>query len=586
MRLILVFALALLAGTGDARAQAASPNRPRTEPLRIDPLTATISGRITTADSAAPIRRAEVRAISDRGLTRLATTDDDGRFVVRDLPAGSFTVHASKSGFVPLYFGQRRPFERRATILLTEGQQGFADVRLPRAGAIVGRIVDASGEPVMGVTVHALRRRMVEGQRRLQMVGSTDTTDDTGAYRIYGLPPGEYFVAASPRRIEDVAGRVVAEAVPGRGAPIFYPGTANRDEALRVTVDVSGEARADMQLNSVRTSRVTGVVLTANGTPAAGAMISLISSDLNFGGASMEGLAPLRIQDDAAADGTFELAGVPPGSFVLRAQTVPRFPVIDPATQRNAAPFTPTMEVATVPVVVNGDLAGLTVTTSQGGTLDVTIVSEQSAVPPPGGARVTVRSADGTEHGMSVGATSVISATATSFTPGAGSKMALSLATQSRVLVEGLPDDWTVKAMMLDGQDVIDKPIELRNGQNATLQVILTNRTSDVVGAIATPAFGGNEAAAVGAMVVVFAEDERKWEYPSRFVRTARAGARGTFQIPGLPPNEDYRAIAVDYLEEGEETDPDFLKRMSDRATRFSLREGEQRTLDLRLIQR
>jgi hypothetical protein len=164
--------------------------------------------------------------------------------------------------------------------------------------------------------------------------------------------------------------------------------------------------------------------------------------------------------------------------------------------------------------------------------------------------------------------------------------MALSLATRSRVFVEGLPDEWAVKAIMLDNEDVTDKPIELRNGQNAALRVILTNRTSDVVGAIASPAFGGNEAAAVGAMVVVFAEDERKWEYPSRFVRVARAGARGTFSIPAMPPNEAYRAIAVDYLEEGEETDPEFLKRMRDRATRFSLREGEQHTLDLRLIQR
>jgi hypothetical protein len=116
--------------------------------------------------------------------------------------------------------------------------------------------------------------------------------------------------------------------------------------------------------------------------------------------------------------------------------------------------------------------------------------------------------------------------------------------------------------------------------------VILTNRTSDVVGTIAAPAFGGNDGAAAGATVVVFADDERKWEYPSRFVRTSRAGARGTFQIPALPPNETYHAVAVDYLEEGEETDPDFLERMRDRAVRFSLREGERRTLDLRMIDR
>ena len=114
---------------------AAYAGQARPEPLRIDPLTATIAGRISTADTGVPIRRAEIRAISERGLTRMATTDNDGRYVVRDLPAGTFTVHVSKSGFVPLYFGQRRPFERRSTIELTQGQRGSADVRLPRAGA-------------------------------------------------------------------------------------------------------------------------------------------------------------------------------------------------------------------------------------------------------------------------------------------------------------------------------------------------------------------------------------------------------------------------------------------------------------------
>jgi hypothetical protein len=219
------------------------------------------------------------------------------------------------------------------------------------------------------------------------------------------------------------------------------------------------------------------------------------------------------------------------------------------------------------------------VTTSQGGTVDVTIVSDQSSVPPPSNVRVTVRMGHGNE--MVAGFSRTFEGVSQE-----APRMAVSLAAQSRVLVDGLSDDWAVKAITLDNEDVTDKPIELRNGQNAALRVILTNRTSDVVGAIAAPTFGGSDAAIAGATVVVFAEDERKWEYPTRFVRIARASGRGTFQIPGLPPNEQYRAIAVDYLEDGEESDPDFLKRMRDRATRFSLTEGEQRSLDLRLIQR
>src|SRR5688572_7317774 len=569
MRVLLGVTATLLLLTVEGRAgQGAAGGRPRPEPLRIDPLTASISGRITTADTGAPLRRAEVRAISERGLIRLATTDDQGRFVVRELPAGTFSLHASKTGFVPLYFGQRRPFERRAMIPLTEGQKASADVGLPRAGAITGRIFDTSGEPVMGARVQALRRRMVDGVRGLQSVGSGDTTDDTGAFRLYGLPPGDYYVTATPRRVEDGVGRL-APAVPGRGAPIFFPGTANRDEAQRITVAVSGEARADMQLHPVRTSRVTGTVLSSNGTPAAGAMVSLLARDLDFVGGA-DGMFPLQIQGDADADGRFELEGVPPGSFVLRAQTRPQMPAIDPVSQRLTVPGATAIESTMVPVTVVDDVSGLTVTTSAGGIVDVVVVADQAASgPPPSNIRISVRMGDRHEMG-------------TSHT---GSRMALTLAPTSRVFVDGLPDNWALKGIFLDDEDVTDKPVELRDGQNGTLRVVLTDRTSDVVGTVGATSFASN-APSPQATVVVFADDERRWGYPSRFIRIARTSGQGAFRVPGLPPDETYRAIAVDYLEDGEESDPEFLQRMRERATRFSLREGEQHAIELRLIQR
>jgi len=223
-----------------------------------------------------------------------------------------------------------------------------------------------------------------------------------------------------------------------------------------------------------------------------------------------------------------------------------------------------------VPVVVTGDINGLTVTTSQGAMVDVVVVADPAASgPPPSNVRVTVRTGDRNELGMTHN--------------GGGAKIALSLAAQSRVLVDGLPDNWAVKAIMLDNQDVTDKPIDVRDAQNMTLRVILTDRTSDVAGRIALPPSNDGSAEAT---VVVFAEDDRKWAYPSRFVRVARTSDRGAFRISALPPNEEYRAIAVDYLEDGEETDPELLSRLRDRATRFSLREGERRILDLRVIQR
>ena len=51
-------------------------------------------------------------------------------------------------------------------------------------------------------------------------------------------------------------------------------------------------------------------------------------------------------------------------------------------------------------------------------------------------------------------------------------------------------------------------------------------------------------------------------------------------------PAAFYLAVAVDFLEDGEATDPDFLDSVRTRAASFSLRDAEQKTIELRLIQR
>ncbi len=69
--------------------------------------------------------------------------------------------------------------------------------------------------------------------------------------------------------------------------------------------------------------------------------------------------------------------------------------------------------------------------------------------------------------------------------------------------------------------------------------------------------------------------------YPSRYVRTARVDDSGRFSIAGLPANQRYYAVAVDYLEDGEEQDTQVLERLRARAMTFSLGEAEQRSVVL-----
>ena len=67
--------------------------------------------------------------------------------------------------------------------------------------------------------------------------------------------------------------------------------------------------------------------------------------------------------------------------------------------------------------------------------------------------------------------------------------------------------------------------------------------------------------------MVVFADDASRWKWPSRYVRVARADADGRFEIRALPPDQRYLATAIDYLEDGEEQDAQFLERLRNRAT-------------------
>ena len=76
------------------------------------------------------------------------------------------------------------------------------------------------------------------------------------------------------------------------------------------------------------------------------------------------------------------------------------------------------------------------------------------------------------------------------------------------------------------------------------------------------------------------------WVFPSRRVRMARVDQSGVFRLNALPPGERYLALAVDYLEQGEFQDPVFLERMKGRATAFTLNEGENKNLDLTLVER
>src|SRR3954454_13098444 len=84
--------------------------------------TATIAGRVLTADTGRPVKRARVTVAGGGRGSHAAVTDDQGRYVVTNLAGATYTVTASRTGFVDAAYGQRRPLQPGTPLTLGDGQ--------------------------------------------------------------------------------------------------------------------------------------------------------------------------------------------------------------------------------------------------------------------------------------------------------------------------------------------------------------------------------------------------------------------------------------------------------------------------------
>ena len=364
--------------------------------------------------------------------------------------------------------------------------------------------------------------------------------------------PGEYYVSAVLRALPVDEPRDAISY-----APTYYPGTGSVTEAQPVSLDVGGEASVSFALMPVRAVRVSGRVLTSTGYPLSGGIVTLGAADPTG--------APVAfgVNGRVAQDGTFAIPNVAPGSYKLTALS---------GNPRNA---TADSERGSTPISVAGeDLTGITVITSRGAVLTGTVGAEwgSSAQPPVRGLQVTAQPVP-FERGLRARPARV---------DADGTFTLTNLFGPSRILVTGLSREWIVEAIVVAGSNVTDTPYDFQpNEVIERAEIVLTDRITEVSGTVVD----GDGMPAADYTVVVFPEDATKWSPPSRYVKSARPDQQGLIKIVGLPPDDRYLAVAVDYLEEGGAADPEFLDLIKNRATRFSLEDGASATVDLTLVE-
>ncbi len=521
---------------------------------------ATLRGRVVAADSGQPLRKAQVRIMSTVGPgtgqfpeNRLATTDGSGRYEFKELPSGRYTLTATKGSYVSLQYGQLRPFEPGKPVEILDGQTiERIDFALPRGGVITGQIRDDVGEPIADVQVSAMRYQYTPAGRRLMPSGRQALTNDIGEFRLFALMPGEYYVSATFRNqmfdaiTDDRSGY----------APTYYPGTTDVAGAQRVTVGV-GQTVADvsMALSSTRTARVSGTAVDSQGRPMTGMVMALSRLGM-FGGPFA--VTPNRIR----ADGSFTISGLTPGEYTLQVQS--------------QGPGEPTAEFAATDITVGeSDITGVRLAATLPSNASGRVVFTDSAAAQslrPAALRIMPSPVQlgGIVFGPGMGAGTINEdwTFQVKLRPG-----------MTRLNVSGPPPGWGLKSIRYRGSDVTDAGIDVKPNEDiADIEVELTNRVTEVSGLVATS--GG--AQVKDYWVVVFARDREKWQPSSRYVRSSRPDQSGRFKISGLPAG-NYLAVAVDFIEPGQATDPEFLDRLQNRGISLSLGEGEAKALDLKL---
>ena len=157
-------------------------------------------------------------ALTDRMLA--ATIAADGTYLFTNVKAGTYYVHAQAPGYVdPLSqfsdedFASADPAMRKkiadvAPIITVNGtEQARADLRLDRGASISGRVLYDDGTPAAGWVVRTVHDAPAGSPQSLGMgvdladidlnhITEMSQTDDTGHFRIAGLPAGSYVLEA------------------------------------------------------------------------------------------------------------------------------------------------------------------------------------------------------------------------------------------------------------------------------------------------------------------------------------------------------------------------------------------------------
>jgi uncharacterized protein (DUF2141 family) len=415
------------------------------------------------------------------------------------------------------------------------------------------------------------------GERRLAGSGGA-VTDDEGAYRIFGLPAGEYAIRATPGPGGSIRKLSVAEidaaldprraispdespdVTYGRSA-IFFPGTPRQDEARLVQVRLGEETGGvNFAVRMVPTVRLAGD-LSGGGVEMTAEPVSVTVFGEAFGLRGRSTLARGPVGQSKA----FALTGVPPGHYTILVRT--------PGTAGDG-----TMWAAATVDVAGLSVDGIRLLLQPTFAISGVVGFENATTTPPTGDFQVAALSDGAPEWGTDGASPIDPGgrfTITGVVPGR-----YRLRVQARTAAISVATTWFIKSAMVDGIDAVDLAVDVQSGRAIEgVVATMSEQRTEVTGMLQTP----EGQAAPDVHIVVFSADRRYWTGYSRRIQAVRPGSDGRYRIVGLPAGDYYMAALTD-VEPGEWFSPDFLDALMPAAVTLRLEPAEKKTRDIKIV--
>jgi hypothetical protein len=471
-------------------------------------------------------------------------TENNGRFIIHDINPGRYAIFASGDGYFEEAPKKGKGNPQGNILDLTPGKtvSGIAFRLLP-PGVITGTVYDEDGDAVTRAQVRALRVASY-GSHRQVGGGGSGLTNDLGEYRIWGLQPGKYLLAAMYEPPQNNPGKQSDEVY----LPTFHPGTPDTSQASLVDVEPAVEASGiDVDLRQAHAVTIRGrVMLETPVKSLRGVYLSLMPraaegnySLSNYGGS---------VQNDA---GDYEIRGVPPGPYNIISFWN------DGKRQLGAR----------VPVEVsNANLEGVTVMLANPIALAGRIRVE-------GGNQFDLR-----RLGLILQSTDNTTGGANAEIKPDGTFVIQNVYDGSyRVRVWGYPEDYYVKSAREGGSETLESGLTINHSQPPShLEIDLSSGGGRVDGSVLQ---GQNP---VPGAWVVLAPDLLHRDREEMYSMKATDNS-GRFSLLGLPTG-DFKLFALEPVQGTNYTDPDFFGEFEGRGTPVHITEGQQQTVQLEVI--